>query len=1168
MTSHLRFLLRVLAAMAVCALFLQGSAHAQRDLASITGIVTDTTGAVIPGVQVTVTNTQTGVSTLASTNHSGYYRAFNLPIGEYTVTFTGKGFQPYVRKGLTLAVSQVANINATLAVGSEATTVQVDSSAPLLQTQDAKVQVTLDNQTVTNMPLSIQGGRSLSTFMFAYMPGVEGSDYSSHINGSPAMTKEVMIDGTSAVSQLGGYLSESQPPMEAVNQFQVDTAGIRANEGSTGGGVFKYEMKSGTNAIHGGVFGFLRNKEFDANDWFNKLTYGPSYPRPADSMSQWGFGVGGPLIKDKLFWYGAYERYMYANFGPGGLGSIVPNSDFLTGDLSALLDKSVVLGTDSAGNTIYQGAIFDPTTGDVFVNNKIPTTRFSAVSQKIVDLYKKYYQPVVNPTGAAANNAMPAQTLPWQHINEVSGKIDYAMSNRNRFSGSYIYNSSPRILADQGGIWSRNATDGGPMANAYDHFVHAPSARIAWFFTANDHLLNTAHFTFNRFYNPSRAISGKDGWDKQVGLGDFGSGNFPKISFGGASYNSNFNMSPLGSQFNDFYAANTFIWNDDMILVKGKHTFDFGVELRAQQFNSHADQDVLNVSFDGAQTGDPTAPYASQVGHSFASFLLGAANSAGVSQQNWLFGRRKSFAAYVTDDVRVTPTLTFNLDLRWDWNSPYKEKNGHWSSFNPTAPNPVTGTPGALTFLSNGSQSFTTRQVWTNFAPHIGASWQVTPKTVVHGAFSVFYTPLNLNSWGAVPYSFDPGYVTSSQIQPSGQRISKWENWDTPYGNYATVTHGVKDPAYTQWGMVQIDPRMLTPGNTQQYMFGVERSLGRNWVATINMIGNHSYHLQTSVLSGNQEPVAAYQALAAKGTQWNWVSDPSSAAAAGVPYPYPGFAGSAYMAITPNPLVATSYGPLFVVGSPVGNADYKSMQVLVKRNVSNGLSMMASYVLSSAHGDTDNNFQELWWTGSIQNIYDRASARKDVASFDQTHIVKGYVSYILPFGRGRRFLGGANRLVDGIVNNWMLNGDFHYASGTPMQVFSSNYYPGFNSVYINLVPGCKATTGHKGIGSQYLNPACFQNPDASVGALGTGGNYLASVRNIGLATEDLGIIKAVNLSADGRVKLQLRGDFFNIFNRRGLGAVDTSITSNTFGQVIGAGAPGNRNGQVGARISF
>jgi len=1172
--------IRLLVIYAIFALFAVGAALGQRDRASITGLVKDASEAALPNVQVKATDTLTGVTTNAVTDKTGFYRVFNLPIGTYTLTFTHPGFGTVTRSGIQLEVSQVADISVVLQVGSIEQSIRVTSEAPLLQTETSSLTATLTNDTVTNMPLSIQGGRSLSAFMFAYMPGVEGSDYSSHINGSQAMSKEVMIDGTSAVSQLGGYLSESQPPMEAVDQFQVDTAGIRASSGRTGGGVFKYEMKSGTNSLHGSMFGFLRNAIFDANSWYNKYNYGLSvakdpsqqayyqqrYSRPSDNVSQWGGGVGGPILRDKLFFYGAFERYMYSNFGPGGFSSTVPSNAFLNGDLSALLDKKTSYGTDSAGNTIYKGAIFDPATGNVFVNNQIPTSRFSNVSKQIINLYQQYYAPT--PSNSSRNNQMPGSNVPWQHITMVSGKLDYNLSEKNRFSGSYIWNGSPRILADQGGIWSYTAKNGGPMANSYDHFVNAPSARLAWFYTKNDHLLNTARFTANRFHNPSRAISGSGDWDSKIGLGAFGSGNFPKINFSGASYNSNYNMSPLGSQFNDFYTANTFIINDDATWVVGHHTVSFGAEFRAMQFNSHGDEGVLNVSFNGAQTGAPNASYATNVGHSWASFLLGATNSAGVSQQNWLYGRRKTLSLYATDDWKATSKLTFNFDLRWDWNSPYKEKNGHWSNFDPSAPNPVTGIPGALTFLSNGGQSFATRQVYSNFAPHLGAAYQLTPKTIVRGSFSVFYTPLNLNSWGAVPYSFDPGYVTSSQIQPTGQMISKWENWDTPYGNYATVTPGKKNPAYTQWGMVQIDPRALMPGNTQQYMIGVQRELGRGVVATADFVANRSFHLQTSVLSGNQPAVADYQALSKKGTVWNWVSDPASAAAAGVKYPYPGFAGSAWMAITPSPLVAATYGPLFVVGAPVGNGDYKSLQLVVRKSSASGLSLMGSYVLSAAHGDSDTSFQELWWTGSIQDIYNRQAERNTIASFDQTHIVKGYASYILPFGRGRHFFNGVGWLTDALINNWMLNGDFHYASGTPISIHSSNYYPGFNSVYVNVVPGCNQRVAFHGVGTPYLNTACFQNPDGSVGALGNGGNFIGSVRGPGLATEDLGINKAIAFGPDGRYKLNMRGDFFNLFNRRSYGGPDTGLTSSTFGKITGPGGIGPRGGQVGARLTF
>jgi hypothetical protein len=244
---------------------------------------------------------------------------------------------------------------------------------------------------------------------------------------------------------------------------------------------------------------------------------------------------------------------------------------------------------------------------------------------------------------------------------------------------------------------------------------------------------------------------------------------------------------------------------------------------------------------------------------------------------------------------------------------------------------------------------------------------------------------------------------------------------------------------YTQWGMVTINPHALMPGNTQQWNIGVQRELGANTRLDVNFIQSHGYHLQSGYLGGNQPKPSDYAALAKNGTEWNWVSDAASAAAAGVPYPYEWFQGLAWMAITPFPSVAATYGPLFYVGNPTGNSDYRALQVSVTRRARNGFSMMASYTLSAAHGDTDTGFEELWWAGNLQNVYNLDSERNNIASFDQTHIVKGYVMYELPFGHNKRFLSGANSIVDRIVGGWTISGGFRYASGTPMSIHSSNY---------------------------------------------------------------------------------------------------------------------------------
>ncbi len=433
-----------------------GMLFAQSDRATITGTVKDASSAVLPGVQVRVINVGTNDAYTVTTDNLGLYQVSNLPIGNYAVNFSKDGFKTLDRKGITLLIGQVAEINAALQVGTRSEVIEVTAEAPVLQTETANLTTNLDNQAVSELPMNVLGGRNLSTFIYAYVPGVQGNgtgadaDYSSHINGSMAMSKEVMIDGVSAVSQLGGYISETQPPMESVQEFQVETAGISAEAGRTGGGVFRYEMKSGSNDWHGTAFGFMHDSSLDAlsdNAKLNARTNpanAKAYLRKSETLSDWGVSGGGPILKNKLFFYAAYERYMQSNWNLGAPGASVP-TDAMMG-LNA--DGSVAPYADFS--IAAPNGIIDPTTGQPFPNNRIPTSRISPVTATILQVYHKYYAPEV--ANQPQNNAMPTSTLPWNHINETSLKMDYNLSDKHRLNAADMANFSPRILAAQGGI--------------------------------------------------------------------------------------------------------------------------------------------------------------------------------------------------------------------------------------------------------------------------------------------------------------------------------------------------------------------------------------------------------------------------------------------------------------------------------------------------------------------------------------------------------------------------------------------------------------------------------------------------------------------------------------------------------------------------------------------
>lgn len=1183
--------------LAILAIAIATASFAQSDRATILGTVTDSTSAVLPGVQVQVTNVGTNAVLATTTGEAGLYRVDNLPVGSYSVSFSKNGFKTLERKGITLLISQVAEIDAELQVGGATETVQVTGVGPILQTQDATVSTNLDSEAVSELPLNVQGSRNLSKFMFAYVPGVEGSDYGSHIDGGMAMTKEVLIDGTSAVSQLGGYISESQPPMEAVQEFQTDTAGISADAGRTGGGVFRYEMKSGANEIHGSLFGFLHSTDLDAVSAANHLAAindpanAAAYLKISDSLSDWGGSEGGPIKKDKLFYFVAFERYMQSmwNLGPNSrtvptdamMGLDAAGSAVQNADLSPMLSPSVPVRTyggapaiDNCGNPVYRGAIIDPATvgvtpvgtantpqgfGCVFVNNQIPTGRISQTSAQILQLYHQYYKPESNLT---ANEAGPAYNPdPWFHNTQTSVKMDYNLSSKQHLAGSFYWDNYPRINADQGGVWSPTAKYGGPMANSYWHNTTAPGVRLSDSYIFSPNLLNTAYATLNRFRNPSKAISQVGKWDSKLGLLN-GAGNFPLIYFdsgmyfGGGNYQNGWNFSPLGSQFNDFYAGNTYIYSDQVIWNHGRHNFKFGAEFRALQFNYHTDEGTFTGGYPIIFDPTSTAPAwyfinaYNQIGNSFASFLLGDVYNAENNNPDNEYGRRKTFGIYLSDDIRVNSRLTLDLSLRWDYNNPYKEKYGHWSNFVLNVQNPVTGLMGEYQYLTSGSQSFEKIQDWYNYSPHIGIAYKLTEKTVARANFGVFFTPLNMNTWGGIPYqqAGNPGFHPITQ--------QGHFNWDNGY-NPTTVQK--KTPDWTQADVIHTDPRSLMPGNVQQYSIGVQRELDRFTKLDVNWIQSHSYHLQSGIFQTNQPTVANMQNFVLNGkfpSTYNGYYDGCAAASS-----CPNWAG-----ITPYPQAEAGYGPMLSVGVPAGNSDYKSMQFAVTRRSAKGLSLMGSYNWSRTHGDVDSNFQELWWTGSLQNTYDLKHEAKNISNFDQTHIVKGYVIYNLPFGRGQAFLSSVSGPANTVIGGWSLEGDYHYNTGTPIQVHSTNSYPGFNSVYVNLVEGCKLTTGSRSLYKQYLNKSCFQNPAAA--QLGTAGNFLSQIRNPGMATEDLGLHKGIAMGPEGRYNFVFRLEFFNVFNRHALAGPVTNLADPSFGKAIDYGGIGGRVGQFGARFTF
>ena len=1154
--------------------FCAGSANAQLNRASITGTVMDSSGALVTDVEVNAINLGTGEISRGRTNNDGIYSILNLFPGRYSLHFSKTGFRPIDIAEVTLQSTQVAKFDETLQVGGVTQAVEVTAAAPVLDAETAVVGTNVALHLITDLPLNIYGGRLIETFAQVLTPGYSplSNPYTAVVNGAQVFTKDYTVDGTSGTAQIQGDSMETGPTMESVQEVQAQTTGIDAQNGITNGGLIMLNLKSGSNQLHGSAFAYGHNELLDARVWGNP-------DKPKSRFWDYGGSFGGPIRKNKLFFFGALERYQQNNFSLGTLGAgtnaaTVPTTAFLTGDFGALLDKTKQLGTDTHGNPIYAGAIFNPADpGAVFPGNVIPPNMISSVSKKIIAIYQKDYAP--QSSSLIGNERFLTTNSPSQTPIQPVVKLDYNLTDKNHLSGSWIYNHRPRTLADSGGVWQDGSSDGGPLANARYQRVISHQFRVNDSQTISPTVLNIFTVTFNRYWNGSVPPESQD-WNSQLGFGSTGGVNFPQISFGNSV--NGIGETAIGNKWKGFYVANTFLYGDNLSWTKGKHTFTFGADFRDMQNNSVSGSGGLTFNFVPNATGAPSQSWGNQVGFGFASFLLGDVQSASEATPINLYGRRKGMDLFAQDSWKITPKLTVNIGVRWDVNFRLHEKYGHWANYDLNAIDPALGIKGELVYANGGSDSFEKNQNWHNFGPTIGIAWNPSERIVFRGAFNILYAPIGIQYWTGIPYAFAPGFQgTNASTAPF--------NWDNGYpGVFVPPTKTTTMPINLLGAT--ISPDSLTPGYTDNWNIGVQYELRKTMSVEASYIGNRGHHLQDTGLWTNETTPYQFQSLAKNGTALNWVCNPSQAAANGVPYPYAGFCAPALAAVAPYPQLASAeanywyYPNMFNVGLPLGQSYYDSMVLQVVKRFGGGLTAIGNYTLSRSEGDVYSNFADSYDTPAIQDYTNLTQAAHTLTSYDQKHVVKAAVSYELPFGKGKHVLSSARGVTNAIVGNWTLGGLVTYASGQPLSFSSSNYYyyPLWAGTYVNYnlagYSGSQFSPGNFQIVSNSSAPPTSDRYFASTiatnpayGSFGTGPARIDAIRGFGQKTENVSLMKNAAFGHDGHYKLQFRVEFYNIFNRHTFVNPITNLSSKEFGFVPGVSSS-PRQGQFGARFEF
>jgi hypothetical protein len=659
----------------------------------------------------------------------------------------------------------------------------------------------------------------------------------------------------------GGHLRVGTP----------QTSGLDAQSAITGGGVMSFNLKSGTNTLHGSAFLYGHNELLDANTWTNDNV---GVEKPKERAWDYGFSLGGPIHKDKTFFFGTFERFQSLDFRLNSGGATVPTTAFLNGDFSALLGPTLcswsgttdlcsnaanhnnvagapLMVQNDAGQPVQaqQGMIYDPATGNQFTGNVIHSNQISPVAQKVNSFYKNY---APNLGGLSNNERTLLSNTPSQTPNEFVVKLDHVLRAQDHLSGSWIYDHKPRTLDDGVGLWQSGTTTGGPLSNARVQQHTQQQYRLSESHTFGPSLLNVVNFT-DAFVDNGSASADPGDWNSQVGFGNTSTNTFPEISFSDNS-NSAVSETYLGDVWQGDVSGATITTGDTLTWTKGRHNLSFGGDFIAHQVDSRSGSGAYSFKFAynptscGSQWQCAGAGYD---GFAFATYELGMVNSATETVAYNLYGRQKEIALFAQDSYRMTPKLTVNLGLRWNYNTRFHEKYGNWANFDPTVVDPQlvadygANLPGSLVFAKGGGDSFEKNEYAANVGPTLGIAYQLNPKLVAHISYGLIYNPVGVTFFNGVPDQFAPQLGSSAASNFS---------WDAPGGggNYPGVLSKATlatDPSTMSPFPVEVDPRALRLGYSEQFNVGVQQQLTPNTRLEIAYVGNRGHRLTDTALA-------------------------------------------------------------------------------------------------------------------------------------------------------------------------------------------------------------------------------------------------------------------------------------------------------------------------------
>jgi hypothetical protein len=1081
---------------------------------SITGIVSDATGSVLPAVKLNLKNTGTGVAIQLTSNSSGNYVFQNLIPGAYELTATNTGFKQFVAKDLRVQVGTVLRVDPILNIGDVTESITVAAGAAIVQTESGSIGQTVNNQQIVQLPLNGRNVFGLVNLVGGAAPDQAGNV---RINGARARGNEYMVDGVTQVTPVHRGGIALPPPPDAIEEFKIFTNSYSAEYGNASGGTINVATRSGTNSLHGTLWEFLRNDKLNTRNFFAA----PGSRNPVLRYNQFGLAVGGPVLIPKLY-DGRNRTFFFSNYDAQRVRSqsvfnvTVPTAASRNGEFAEFIGPNI--GTDAIGRAVLQGQLYDPfserSVNGVAVRDPLPNNSLAGLRSRLDPAAAKLMAYFPNPTetGLLAQN-FRQNTASGNDYNRYETRIDHNFTPTQRLFGRYSRSRQVTLAS----VPFRGA---GLDVDQNDNITQNIAG--AWNSVFSPTFLNELRVSFLQIKPTRLPFQSGRNIAQEVGIPNVTGFNYglPITDIAGIQ-----TLGFSGAVLLEDHRAFSILEN--LTKVRGNHTLKFGGEWRKYQIqNLQPGAPMGSFGFRTQQTGLPGA-FEGRTGQPVASFLLGLVNNFSLVQQDYLLLVRPSaYSAYFQDDWKVSRRLTVNLGVRYDLNTRNVESQDRTSSLNLQTGRVLVGANKPGVPLDKN-----------NFGPRVGFAYDVSKsqRTVLRGGYGIFYQPVQGGGSNAGLAKF-PFTFTSSGTAVGANSITTLSR-----GPILAPQFNLDDPRLGFGTSVGVEQPNLAP-YVQQWNLGVEHSLNRDTVVGLAYVGSASKKLDTGTggaLNINQARIEdVRRAAVEQNTQ-----TPNTQAVR----PYPNFDGVSY------------FMPRY------GDSNYHSMQLKFERRFSKGVSILANYTWSKS---IDNGSEIFGFTGGSapQDIYNIANERA-VASGDVPHrFVSAYV-FDLPFGKGRRF-DIQNPVLNFLVGGFQFSGITTFQSGRPFDVTqTTNTTRAFNALMRPNTTGTNPNIpASERTLDRYFNTGAF----AAAAPLAFGTSPRNPVRGPGLMNTDLALEKFFPIRE--QMNFEFRAEAFNMTNTPAFGNPSgafnpgQTLAQQAFGRITSAAA--GRTFQLALKFRF